>query len=470
MGSESRSSGGLFEGFEAYQTPTNDEYQKLFDSGLIVIDANVLLDLYRYNHDTRQDLLRVLDRLKHQIWLPHQVALEFWRGREGALSDPDARAEGVVSQLQSTCDSVPKIISTWANRVSLSTAERERIVDKISSGFRLAIAEIHEISNRAKLIEHEDSTKDSILSDLRELLAGRVGPPLAANDHADALKEASRRIDNDIPPGYLDRKKGDTEAVAGDYLLWRQTLVEASNRNSDVLLITRDTKDDWWRNRSGRARGPRPELVAEMKSEAGVRLFMMRTDSLLYHAKNILNVEVRSSSVENVEAIAQIESLKAATQRNSELLSSELDHEIDRLASKLNNRTPLEDFRYYLQGRGFRIHPKRSNSRFTQGDGMFFASRPANIALLGVISYSLESLSASTLKRLSAEFSLAVELAYDNEFTAKYLVIALEREPTRDFTLLAEENFPDVRIVWRLIDQWGGSHKSVALGIVPRTD
>ena len=38
-----------------------------------MIDANVLLNLYRYNESPRDDLLEVLQKVGDRLWVPHQV-------------------------------------------------------------------------------------------------------------------------------------------------------------------------------------------------------------------------------------------------------------------------------------------------------------------------------------------------------------------------------------------------------------
>ncbi|MFD4759474.1 PIN-like domain-containing protein [Streptomyces sp. NPDC058439] len=52
---------------------------------MVVLDTNVLLNLYRSNARTRQDTLAVLTRLRDRLWVPHQVLTEFWRNREQKL-------------------------------------------------------------------------------------------------------------------------------------------------------------------------------------------------------------------------------------------------------------------------------------------------------------------------------------------------------------------------------------------------
>jgi hypothetical protein len=55
---------GLYDGFEAYRTPSDDDYRDLLTRGTVVVDTNVLLNLYRYNAQTRADLVAVLERLE----------------------------------------------------------------------------------------------------------------------------------------------------------------------------------------------------------------------------------------------------------------------------------------------------------------------------------------------------------------------------------------------------------------------
>jgi len=126
-------------------------------------------------------------------------------------------------------------------------------------------------------------------------------------DYEAALQEAKRRGDKRQPPGYKDSGKQDPAAAAGDYLIWTQIQREAKRRERDVLIVTADVKEDWWRREHGELRGPRPELVEEMRLSSGVRLFMMRPETLLLHASQILQVEVQEGSVQDIERVAEAE-------------------------------------------------------------------------------------------------------------------------------------------------------------------
>ncbi len=98
---------GLYDGFEGYRTPTTEDYRRVFSEGMVVTDANVLLNLYRYTDHARDDLLSVLERLGDQLWVPNQVLVEFWRNREVVLRDP-RDTEKTVQEMSEARDRAPR--------------------------------------------------------------------------------------------------------------------------------------------------------------------------------------------------------------------------------------------------------------------------------------------------------------------------------------------------------------------------
>ena len=85
--------------FLAYYPPTEEELQDLWDSGLIVLDANALLVFFRYSATTRDEFLRVLTGKKESLWLPHQVGDEFHRNRLKAIAEQKQAFERTIKFL-----------------------------------------------------------------------------------------------------------------------------------------------------------------------------------------------------------------------------------------------------------------------------------------------------------------------------------------------------------------------------------
>ncbi|MDP9936830.1 hypothetical protein J2T11_003198 [Paenarthrobacter nicotinovorans] len=294
---------GLFDGFEGYRTPQRQDLRQVLKTGLVVLDANVLLDLYRYGKQARNDLLKALRAVGERLWVPHQAAFEFWRNRETLLKDP-----GGTDQLRKTlASSETQLLDSlrqWTNKRSHDRAAHSELEEIAGGAFDSLRRKISELSDESTASWARDTNTDEVLQGLENILAGKVGRPLAEEQHQAALDEARHRAEHKIPPGYLDAKKSNEENAAGDYLIWEQTLLEASSRKLDVLFISRDTKEDWLRKESGELRGPRLELVQELKQRASVRLYIQSPSGLLELAKETLNVDVHEESVSDADRLS----------------------------------------------------------------------------------------------------------------------------------------------------------------------
>src|SRR3990167_6122081 len=104
--------------FPGYYQPTDDEFNEIWENCVFVLDANVLLNLYRYSPETRDELINVLGEISDRLWLPHQAALEYHMNR---LS--------VIQQQADTYDSLRNLITNYRNKIEnelLSLAGRGR--------------------------------------------------------------------------------------------------------------------------------------------------------------------------------------------------------------------------------------------------------------------------------------------------------------------------------------------------------
>lgn len=271
---------GLFDDFPERRTPTPEQYADTIDSGMIVLDANVLLNLYRYGTERRDELLGFLELHREQLFVPHQALKEFWANRQTVLHSVEAEANATAQELGGLLGQASTKLAQWANRIGLAEDRRTDLDEQLSAGFREAeIAVRQALPLMTKNLSH-NTNDDQILLRLEPILDGRVGPPLPADDHCAAVAEGIRRFDAGEPPGFGDKTKKD-HSRAGDYLVWEQTLREAEKRSVSVLFVTDDaTKNDWYLVVSGQRRGPLPELVAELHARAGTRLLMTLTSGL----------------------------------------------------------------------------------------------------------------------------------------------------------------------------------------------
>lgn len=60
--------------FNWYFKPSKDELDEIWANGLLTVDANLLLDLYRYHEDTRESILGSLEKFEGTLWLSRQAS------------------------------------------------------------------------------------------------------------------------------------------------------------------------------------------------------------------------------------------------------------------------------------------------------------------------------------------------------------------------------------------------------------
>ncbi len=73
--------------YKGFRQLSEADFKSLWKTAVFVFDANVLLNLYRYQSPTRDDLLKVLEKLGDRIWIPYHVGLEFERNRLIVIAD-----------------------------------------------------------------------------------------------------------------------------------------------------------------------------------------------------------------------------------------------------------------------------------------------------------------------------------------------------------------------------------------------
>ena len=87
----------------------------------------------------------------------------------------------------------------------------------------------------------------------------------------------------------------------GDGIVWFQTIDYAKHNKKPVIFVTGDTKVDWWRRKHGKTLGPKPELIDEIYTKAGVSFYMYRVEVFIERAKEFLNVQVSEETIKEVK-------------------------------------------------------------------------------------------------------------------------------------------------------------------------
>ena len=310
--------------FPQYDDLPSQDYGSVWKNSLFIFDTNVLLNLYRYQASTRDELLNVFRQLAGQIWIPHHVALEFQRNRLKVIAEQNKRFSEVRRTIKKARDSL------FADLEKLQLQKRHSLINpqRLTSGFEmLATAFLTEL-DKLQETQQKPSEPDPLKEKIETLFDGRVGVPPSDQSIIDELyKQADMRFRFKIPPGYQDSEKSRDEPDEhinggiiykrkyGDFLVWKQILEHSKSVNAQsIVFVTDDGKDDWWRKIESdgpKTIGPRPELIEEARRSAHVEtLLMYNPEGFLKYAKGFLKAQVSEETLKEVRDLSTTRSAR----------------------------------------------------------------------------------------------------------------------------------------------------------------
>lgn len=286
-----------------YFHPSDAEIEEYWSKGLLTVDANVLLDLYRYHESTRNALISALKSFNGRLWLSYQASEEFIRNRSGVIIS----SEKTFKQAK---EEVEKLRSNYESTVTQLKGNRiipDNVAEGLLKGIEPAIEEAKKAIDEVESSYPQFLKEDPILNDLAEMFSGSTGKSFTEEEEKEAEVEAQRRKDEEIPPGYMDKDK-DGNRPYGDYFLWKQILSHSKETDKPLILVTSERKEDWWERHSGKTIGARPELLREAYEYCGRRILIYQTDRFLQYASKRTGNEVDKTAVEEIRAIDSLRS------------------------------------------------------------------------------------------------------------------------------------------------------------------
>jgi len=286
--------------FPGYYRPTEDELSEMWENCLFVLDANVLLNLYRYSPETREELLGILEGISDRLWVPHQAALEYHRNRLGVIKQQAVAYDSVQKLLSDSRKKLENDLRSLTGKGRHPFVDADHLLERITIVFTEIEEEMKGLSQEHPDLIDEDPIRDAITA----LLEGKIGSPYPSERIGEIYKAGKTRYESKIPPGYQDAAKGNTRQYS-DLVLWFQIIDQAKAAKGPIILVIDDRKDDWWLRFKGQTIGPRPELINEIVSEAGVSFYMYSADPFMEHAREYLERQISQQAIEEVRDVRQ---------------------------------------------------------------------------------------------------------------------------------------------------------------------
>lgn len=310
--------------FFGHFKPSESSIKEMWKSSLIVFDTNVLLHLYRYSEETREQLFAMISAFKDRIWIPHKVAYEFFDNRLDVLG----KQIHEYDSLSRTLDNVENDLGNIRQHPFVDQGTFAR-VKRLFGQLKKELA-----TNKNRLLSR--STDDEILQRIGELFDGEVGESFSQKQLDEIYVEGANRFGRKVPPGFKDAtskaSSGDNYRIYGDLILWKQILTKAADAKRNVIFVSDDKKEDWWLEFQGRKISPLPVLLQEFHEITQKTLFMYTVEKFIEYAGEFLKRQVSSSVIEEARDVRE------TTKAESESLSVRLKRASLRVENRLKRR------------------------------------------------------------------------------------------------------------------------------------
>jgi hypothetical protein len=197
----------------------------------------------------------------------------------------------VISAQQKAYDDITDRVEKFENEVNSAYPRHPFIhVKRLNKAVKQLKDTVTKELGESKKQHRDFLMDDDMRTKLDSIFEGRVGQPYDEEQLKKNIAAAERRYQNKVPPGYRDEKKP-TPAKFGDAILWFQIKDYASNSKRNIVLVTDDRKEDWWRQHEGKTLGPQPELIQEMKRDCGVLFYMYESDRFISYSQTYLKLK-----------------------------------------------------------------------------------------------------------------------------------------------------------------------------------
>lgn len=269
--------------FSEYYSDNNKSEKEIWETAIICLDSNVMLELYRMPEETRNSYFEVFEQIKGRVIIPYQAMKKFFNNRFNVIENERMNYESVLNDLMT----------------SLRTTETNYVAK-----FRNPVAEIEEflkeirgnVENTSKKIKVLIINKipsyfdDHILVKLTDLFQNRIHKAFEVEKLEEFYENGNKKYREKCSLDYKDVNKSE-EKQYEDYIIWEEMINISFEEKKPIIFISNNKKGNW---RHGRETSQvRHELLEEFRKRAGYQFFMYKLEEIPEKVKTYLETEIK---------------------------------------------------------------------------------------------------------------------------------------------------------------------------------
>lgn len=269
------------------------------DEYIIILDTNVLLNIYRYSKEFSDFALECLKAVKEYITLPATVRLEYGKHCRGQFARMQERVKNAGKETSEQIQRArEKVLSTCDNLERLQFPEIKELRDGLSEKMdelQKILDDFFQDRSSLELISHSWNNVDYLMKLVEEWeTSGKIMVSPSQEDIYIWCDERKDRYKKEVPPGFKDAKDKDGVRKYSDLILWKEVMRFAIKEKKNIIFVTDDVKPDWWENVNGSKR-IHQKLVDEF-AKTGQQL-------LSFVSKDFYNAVAIGYGIEETDAV-----------------------------------------------------------------------------------------------------------------------------------------------------------------------
>ena len=310
--------------FKEFARPKSEDLKKLWDSAVIILDTNVLLNLYAYSEKTRNEVFKILEKLKKQLWLPYKVCEEFYTKRISIIDTSNHKNDKIIDYIEDllNIDKESCLYGLFHNNKDLKKLKDDA----------------QKILKQSEL----DIFHDKILDRIEDIYNGRVGKDFTEEEKNSIKEDYNNKIKAGMYcPGHKDAGKNSN--AYGDLILWRQILDYAKKGKINIIFVTEDGKTDWWWKPRDIRISARYELLKEFieYSDGGV-FYMYNFKGFTDDFEKYKNTKVDDKVQKEIKETS-VSKIMERILSDNKVLSEQRLEELTRCKSNFDTHTKIYD-------------------------------------------------------------------------------------------------------------------------------
>lgn len=272
----------------------NDDY-------IIILDTNVLLNIYRYSPEFSEFALECLKTVKKSIYLPATVKMEYEKHYKGEFSkmvrriqeaskETEQQIKNAKSKIIKSCDRLEQL--HFPDIADLKEVLSQKI-DEVHKSFKDFFEDRTSLSITQNFWDETDYLAQ-LVQEIEKL--NHIFQSPSQKDIYSWCDEGEKRYKNEIPPGFKDAKNKDGVRKYSDLIIWMEILRYAKMNHKNIIFVTDDVKVDWWEE-NGENMSFHSNLLSEFSNKTQQSIAPMTSQLFYTEVSNAFGIE-QTDSVE----------------------------------------------------------------------------------------------------------------------------------------------------------------------------